>query len=206
MAPSSFLVVDRPGAVQTNIRMGGPAVPRTDPDYPALALAVTVFSGYFTSRLNDNIREQKGYTYGAHSRVEHRRVASQITVSADVGRDVTAAALVEIFYELGRMVSLPVTQPELDAARRYVQGTLAMGIQTQSGLTSYLGSLVSAGLPVDYLRDYPAALEEVGVDDVLAAARRFLGPDQLTTVLVGDAATVVPAVEPLGPVEVQPAS
>jgi len=201
--PPSFLVVDRPGAVQTNVRLGGPALARTDPDYPALALAVTVYSGYFTSRLNDNIREQKGYTYGAHSRIEHRRMASQITVSADVGREVTAAALVEVFYELGRMVSLPVSQAELDAARRYVQGTLAMGIQTQSGLTSYLGSLVAAGLPVSYLREYPAALERVGVNDVLAAAHRYLGPSQLTTVLVGDAATVVPAVEPLGPVQVR---
>jgi zinc protease len=199
--PSPILVVDRPAAVQTNVRLGGPAIPRTDPDYPALALAVTVYSGYFTSRLNDNIREQKGYTYGAHSRIEHRRMASQISISADVGREVTAASLVEISYELGRMVSVPVTQAELDAARRYVQGTLAMGIQTQSGLTAQLAGLVAAGLPVSYLRDYPAALEEVTTADVLAAAQRHLGPSQLTTVLVGDAASVVPAVEPLAPVE-----
>ena len=109
--PAPILLVDRPGAVQTNIRMGGPAIARTDPQYPALALAVTVFGGYFTSRLNDNIREQKGYTYGAHARVEHRRVAAQLSISADVGKDVTAASLVEIDYELGRMVSLPVTSP-----------------------------------------------------------------------------------------------
>jgi predicted Zn-dependent peptidase len=200
--PPTLLVVDRPAAVQTNVRLGGAAIPRTDPEYPALALAVTVYSGYFTSRLNDNIREQKGYTYGAHSRIEHRRMAAQISISADVGREVTAASLVEITYELGRMVSLPVAQAELDAARRYLQGTLAMGIQTQSGLTSHLASLVSAGLPVSYLRDYPAALEDVTTTDVLAAAQRHLGPAQLTTVLVGDAATVVPAVEPLGTVEV----
>jgi zinc protease len=98
-------------------------------------------------------------------------------------------------------VSVPVTQAELDAARRYVQGTLAMGIQTQSGLTAQLAGLVAAGLPVSYLRDYPAALEEVTTADVLAAAQRHLGPSQLTTVLVGDAASVVPAVEPLAPVE-----
>jgi predicted Zn-dependent peptidase len=200
--PSSLWLVDRPGAVQTNIRLGGPALPRTDPDHPALALAVTVMGGYFTSRLNDNIREQKGYTYGAQARLEHRRLSSQLGVSADVGRDVTAASLVEIAYELGRMVSLPVTQPELDAARRYVQGTLAMGIQTQAGLTSYLATLVSAGLPVTYLRDYPAALDHVTVEQVLEAARRFLGPVQLTTALVGDAATVAPTLEALGTVEI----
>jgi predicted Zn-dependent peptidase len=199
--PSSIQLVDRPGAVQTNVRMGGRGVGRSDPQYPALALAVTVFGGYFTSRLNDNIREQKGYTYGANARVEHRKVATQLSISADVGREVTAASLVEIAYELGRMVALPVGQDELDAARRYLQGTMAMGIQTQAGLTSYLATLVSAGLPVDYLREYPSALERVTVDDVLEAARRFLSPRGLTTVLVGDAAVVAPSLEPLGDLE-----
>ncbi len=198
--PGSLLLVDRPGAVQTNIRIGGTALRRSDPEYPALALAVTVFGGYFTSRLNDNIREQKGYTYGAHARVEHRKAATQLGISADVGREVTAASLVEIAYELGRMVSLPVGQGELDAARRYLQGTLAMGIQTQSGLTSYLATLVSAGLPVEYLREYPAALERVTVEEVLVAARRFLSPRRLTTVLVGDAAVIASTLEPLGEV------
>ncbi len=195
------LLVNRPGAVQSNIRLGGLALPRYDPQYPALALAVTVFGGYFTSRLNDNIREQKGYTYGAHARVEHRKAVAQLAVSADVGRDVTAASLVEIAYELGRMVSLPVGQGELDAARRYLQGTLAMGVQTQAGLASFIATLVSAGLSVDYLRDYPAALEKVTVEDVLEASRRFLSPHRLTTVVVGDAAVVGPGLRALADVE-----
>lgn len=199
--PSPFLLVDRPGAVQTNIRMGGAAVARTDPAYPALALAVTVFGGSFTSRLNDNIRETKGYTYGAHSRVDQRRAAAQLTISADVGREVTAASLVEIAYELGRMASLPVEQGELDAARRYLQGTLAMGIQTQAGLTTYLATLASSGLDVEYLRNYPTALESITVADVLEASRRYLSPVALTTVLVGDAAVVGPAVTPLASIE-----
>jgi predicted Zn-dependent peptidase len=199
--PSSVLLVDRPGAVQSNIRIGGRALPRSDPQYAALALAVTVFGGYFTSRLNDNIREQKGYTYGAHARVEHRKASAQLTVAADVGRDVTAASLVEIAYELGRMVALPVEQGELDAARRYLQGTLAMGIQTQAGLASFIATLVSAGLSVDYLRDYPAALEKVTVDDVIEASRRFLTPLGLSTVVVGDASAVAPGLRSLSEVE-----
>jgi predicted Zn-dependent peptidase len=162
---------------------------------------VTVFGGYFTSRLNDNIREQKGYTYGAHSRVEHRKASAQLTVAADVGRDVTAASLVEIAYELGRMVSLPVSQDELDAARRYLQGTLAMGIQTQAGLASFIATLVSSGLGVEYLRDYPGTLEKVTVDDVLEVSRRFLSPLELTTVVVGDAAAVGPSLRSLATVE-----
>jgi len=204
--PATVLVVDRPGAVQTNVRIGGAALVRADPDYPELALAVTVFGGYFTSRLNDNIRETKGYTYGAHARIEQRRAGAQLTISADVGREVTAASLVETAYELGRMVSLPVGQGELDAARRYLQGTLAMGIQTQAGLTAYLATLASAGLPVSYLRDYPAALERVTTGDVLGAARRFLAPAGFTIVLVGDADAIGPGVSALGELEREPAS
>ena len=191
------LLIDRPGAVQTTVRIAGPAMLRSDPAFPALMLAVTVFGGSFTSRLNDNIRERRGFTYGAHARIEQRRAAAQLTVSADVGRDVTAPALVETFYELGRMVSAPVEDSELVAARRYLQGAMAMGIQTQAGLTAYLSTIVSSGLDVGYLRDYPEALERVTAADVLAAAQAVLAPKNLMTVLVGDAATIEPAITPL---------
>ena len=199
--PRPILLLDRPGAVQTTIRMAGRALLRTDPTFPALMLATTVFGGSFTSRLNDNIRERRGFTYGAHARVEQRRAAAQITVAADVGRDVTAASLVETAYELGRMASTPIEQHELDAARTYLQGTLALGIQTQAGLTSYLSTIVGSGVEVDYLRDYPKALEQVTVEDVLAASQTYLAPTNLTTVLVGDAAVVAGAVRPLADIE-----
>jgi predicted Zn-dependent peptidase len=202
-APGPIQVIDRPGAVQTNIRMAGPAVPRGHPDLTALVLANAVFGGYFTSRLVDNIRERRGYTYSPGSGLEHRQVASSFLVSADVGTDVTAAALVEIRYELGRMVATLVEQAELDAARRYLQGTLAMSVQTQAGLTSYLATLAAFGLGVEYLRQYPAALEVVTVDAVRDAASRYLALPGLVTVLVGDAATVGPALEALDVVEVR---
>jgi predicted Zn-dependent peptidase len=199
--PRPILLLDRPGAVQTTMRLAGRGVMRTEPTFPALILATTVFGGSFTSRLNDNIRERRGFTYGAHARVEQRRAGAQITVAADVGREVTAASLVETTYELGRMASSPIEQQELDAARTYLQGTLALGIQTQSGLTSYLSTIVGSGLDVDYLRDYPKALQQVTVDDVLAASQAYLAPTKLTTVLVGDAAVVADAVRPLAEVE-----
>lgn len=199
--PPPLLLVDRPGSVQTTVRFAGPGLPRTDPGYPALSLAVMVYGGYFVSRLNDNIRERKGYTYGAYSRIEQRKAAAQVTIATDVGREVTAPALVEIEHELGRMVTTPIEQAELESARRYVQGSLAMGTQTQAGLTAYLATVVSSGLPVTYLRDYPKALEQVTVADVQASARRFLGPHRLARVLVGDAETVEPAIAPLYAVE-----
>jgi predicted Zn-dependent peptidase len=176
--------------VQSNIRLAGRAVPRSHGDFPALALANAIYGGYFTSRLVDNIRERRGYTYSPGSSIEHRQAASAFTVSADVGTEVTAAALVEIRYELGRMVATDVTQEEVDAARRYLQGTLAMSIQTQAGLSSYLATLTTSGLGVDFLRDYPSALERVTIDAIRQTAVSYLAPARLLTVIVGDAGAV----------------
>jgi predicted Zn-dependent peptidase len=191
------LLLDRADAVQTTIRIGGAAAGRGDPAWPALAVANTLFGGYFTSRVNQNLREVKGWTYGAQSRVAHHPLASDWMIGTDVGREFTAAALVEIAYELGRMVTQPVSQEEVDSARRYVQGTLAMGIQTQAGLAGQLASLAMVGMDVSYVQTFPAALEKVTVGDVVEAARRFLAPAGLTTVLVGDATVVEPAISPL---------
>ena len=195
--PGGITLVSRPGAVQSNIRLGGPAVPRLHPDFPALVLTNAVYGGYFTSRLVDNIRERRGYTYSPGSGIEHRQAASTFAVTADVGTEVTVAALVEIRYELGRMVAADVGQDELDAARRYLQGTLAMSVQTQAGLSAYLAMLATSGLGVDFLRAYPAMLEKVTVTDVRDAAEAYLAPARLATVVVGDPKAIGPGLEAL---------
>lgn len=196
----SILVINRPGAVQTNIRMGGSALPRTHPDHMKLALAVMVFGGYFTSRLVSNIREDKGYTYGGGAMMSQRRAGASLTVGADVRADVTAAALMEIRYELARMTSLPVTTDELDAARRYMAGIAALSVQTQSGLTRTLDPLLATGLGAEYLTTYRTALDRVTVGDVLDAARGSLGIPMLDVVMVGDAEQIVPRLEAQDPV------
>ena len=184
------LLRDRPGAVQTTLRMSGPAPSRTDPDYAAFGLANLVFGGYFSSRWVANIREDKGYTYSPHSQVEHPPAGSRVTVSADVSTPTTAAALLETVYELGRVATTPVGQDELDQARRYAIGVLALSTASQAGLASTLSQLAGAGLGVEWLRDHPAQLAAVTVDDARAAAARYLAPNRLTTVLVGDVAQV----------------
>lgn len=202
VAPGPLRIVHRRGAVQTNVRMGGLAVPRTDPASPALQLANLVFGGYFSSRLVANIRERRGYTYSPRSGLDHAPAGSTLTVAADVATEVTAPALVEIGYELGRMVALPVGDDELDAARNYAIGTLMLSVSTQAGLASRLVALAVDGLDVRYLRDHPKALQQVGPADVLAAARAHLAPAGLVGVLVGDADRIGDAVGALGPVEV----
>jgi zinc protease len=200
--PAELQLVHRPGAVQSNIRLGGPAPARTDPQLPALRLASMVFGGYFSSRLVENIRERRGYTYSPRSSVDHMAAGSSFVVEADVATGVTAPALLETWYELGRMALTPVTEAELDAARRYLLGTMALGTATHSGLASTLSALIGAGLSADWLAEHQQALLAVGIDEVVEVSRRFLSPAALTTVIVGDAEVAAEPLRALGPVEV----
>lgn len=202
-SPGPIVLVDRPGAVQTNIRVIGPAIGRADPGFAPLSTALTAFGGYFSSRLTSNIRERRGYTYSPGARIDHWRTASHVLVVADVATEVTAPALVEVNYELARMASAPLDDGELGAAQRYLVGNLAMAIQTQAGLASYLAVLLSQGLDLTYLRTQPKAIEKVSLASAHEAAGAFFGPGRLATVLVGDAARIQRDVEALAPVVVE---
>jgi zinc protease len=197
--PGPTVLVDRPGSVQTTIRMGGRAPDRRHPDHPAFKLANLVFGGYFSSRLVANIRERRGYTYSPHSGLEHAASASTLVIAADVATAVTAPALMEIAYELGRVVTLPVEEAELEAAKRYAVGSLALSTATQAGLASTLAALVTDGLDGHFLVEHPRALQAVTLDQVRAAARTWLAPAGLLTVLLGDAEAVRADVAALGP-------
>jgi zinc protease len=196
-----LLVIDRPGSVQSSVRMGGAAVTRHDPRYPALQLANLIFGGYFSSRWTENIREDKGYTYGPHSRIDHNVLGSSLAFDVEVATEVTAPAMLETRYELGKIASLPVTQAEVDAVRQYAIGTLALSTATQAGLASTLSGLAAFGLGLDWVLDHPARLAATTVDDVSAAAAEFLAPSRLTSVIVGDAATISGPLAALGPIE-----
>lgn len=199
--PGPIVLVDRPGAVQSNIRIGGPALTRRDAGLPALSLANMIFGGYFSSRLVENIRERKGYTYSPRSWIDHQALGSALTITADVGTEVTAPALLETRYELGRMATLSVSADELGSARRYLIGTTALATQTQSGLAEHLLALSLSGLGLDYLRELPKRLEKVTVDDVRDAASEYLAPARLPTVIVGDAKAIRASLETLDAVE-----
>jgi predicted Zn-dependent peptidase len=200
-AAGSLLIVDRPGSVQSSLRMGTHALGRSDPGYPALQLANLIFGGYFSSRWTENIREDKGYTYGPHSRVDHHVLGSTLMFDVEVATEVTGPSLLETRYELGRIASLPVTAAEVDAVRQYAIGTLALGTATQAGLASTLSALSATGLGLDWVIDHPARLAAVSVEDVSAAATEFFAPARLTSVIVGDAATITAPLALLGPVE-----
>jgi zinc protease len=195
-------LVDRPGAVQSNLRLGGPAPKRTDPDLAAARLANMIYGGYFSSRLVENIRERRGYSYSPRSTVDHQNAASSVLVEADVATEVTGPALLETTYELARLALAPVTEAELDAARRYVLGSMALTTATHAGLASTLSALVGAGLPADWLAEHQRALTAVTAEEVQEAARRYLAPGALTGVVVGDAEHVAEPLRVLGGLEV----
>ncbi|MEV7231929.1 pitrilysin family protein [Polymorphospora sp. NPDC051019] len=201
LAPAPLLLVDRPGAVQSSLRMALPAVGRTHPDHAALQLANLVFGGYFSSRWVENIREDKGYTYGPHSLIEHSEAGSSLVLAAEVATEVTGPALLETLYELGRLASLPPKEDELEQARQYALGTLQLGMSTQAGLASLASTYAGFGLRLDYLTEHSARLAKATREDVAAAAAKYLAPAGAVTVVLGDADKVGAAVAALTPVE-----
>jgi predicted Zn-dependent peptidase len=187
--------------VQSSLRLALPAVSRTDPDYAPLQLANLVFGGYFSSRWVENIREDKGYTYGPHSSVDHSAAGSVVQVSAEVATEVTGPALLETMYELGRLATLPPGEDELEQARQYVLGTLMLGISTQGGLATLASTYAGAGLRLDFLSSYTEQLRTATRDEVAAAAAKYLAPAGAVTVILGDAAKIEAPVATLREVE-----
>ena len=172
LRPGPALLSHRAASVQSSLRVALPAVGRTHPDHAALQLANLVFGGYFSSRWVENIREQKGYTYSPHSAVDHSVAGSSVILSAEVATEVTAAALVETYYELGRIATLPPAPDELEQARQYILGSLLLSMSTQAGLAGLAIAYAGSGLRLDYLADYAARLAAATREEVAAAAQR----------------------------------
>jgi predicted Zn-dependent peptidase len=203
LEPDPSLLVHRPGSVQSSVRIGGPALRRDDPRYPALQLTNLLYGGYFSSRLVANIREDKGYTYSPRSKIDHSCAGSTLVVEADVATEVTAPALLEMWYELGRLSTLRPTDQELDDVRQYAIGTLAMSIANQSGLANTLVALVGVGLDLNWVRDHPARLAAVTAADVYEIGVHILAPCRLAAVVIGDADQAAEPLKAFGPWEVR---
>ncbi|MGA3489472.1 M16 family metallopeptidase [Micromonosporaceae bacterium DT55] len=185
-----ILLVDRPGSVQSTLRLGHPAPPRTHPDYVPMVLAATVLGGAFTSRLNHLIREVRGYTYGIRSDFGLSRRFGRFLVSSAVQTAVTAPALVDAVGEIERTRTDGVTEPELAVARSWRAGGLSVELQSPRAIAGALTTLVVYGLPDDYHAQLRQQLLTAGEEEVSAAAARHLRPEALTLVIEGDAAAI----------------
>ncbi len=196
-----IVLVDRPGSVQSSIRLALPAVGRTHPDFAPLQLANLVFGGYFSSRWVENIREDKGYTYSPHSGIEHSIAGSMLSLQTDVATEVTAPALLETWYELGRISTLPPKEDELEQARQYAIGTLLLGVATQAGIAGLTTTYAAYGLKLDHLATYSAQLAQVTAEDIARVAAVYMAPSEAVTVILGDASKVQASLARLGPVD-----
>jgi predicted Zn-dependent peptidase len=201
LASGPIMLANRPGSVQTSMRLALPAVARTHPDHAALQLANLVFGGYFSSRWVENIREDKGYTYSPHSVVEHSVAGSAIILGADVATEVTAPALLETWYELGRLATTAPGEDELEQARQYALGSLLLGMSTQAGLAGLASTYAGFGLRLDFLAQHAARLGSASRDEVARVASEYLAPAKAATVLLGDADAVAGSLATLDAVE-----
>ena len=189
-------LVDRTGSQQTNIVIGNRGITRTDPDYFPLLLMNTVLGANASSRVFMNLREEKGYTYGAYTSLDARRDAGTFRASSEVRTDVIGAALKEFFYEFNRIRDERVPDHELADAKSYLTGVFPIRLETQEGLISQLVQIKMYDLPDDYLRTYRAQVAAVTAEDVQRVARLHVTPDRAAIIIVGDRETVLPQVEP----------
>ncbi|MGZ4532813.1 MAG: M16 family metallopeptidase, partial [Mycobacteriaceae bacterium] len=152
----------------------------------------------------ENVREDKGYTYGASSVLDMSQAGAVLIVSLDTSRETTAAALMETHYELSRVVLVPPTDAEIDSARQYAIGSLAISLATQGGLASTLARLLALGLQPDWVRTHPLRLAATTNDEVRAAAKRLFGPGRFTGIVQCDAAALADTLLTVGGVDHQP--
>jgi zinc protease len=197
-------VVHRPESVQTEIRVGHPGLPRRNPDFHAVSVMSAILGGLFNSRLNMNLREEKGYTYGASAGFDMRRAAGPFAARAAVNTEVTVPALLEMLGELDRIRDTRVEASELRAARDFLIGVFPLRFETPGPVAGSLAGLFVQELPDDELERYRTAIEAVTVDDVQRVAREHIHPDASAIVLVGDhsAFTEPLAAAGLGPITI----
>jgi zinc protease len=157
-----------------------------------------VLGGLFGSRINMNLREEHGYTYGASSYYDWRRGPGPFTVATAVQSEVTAAALREILSEIERIRADKISEEELSLARDYLDGVFPIRYETTTAIASALANIVIYALSGDYYDTYRRRVREVTTDDILLAAQNHLHPEQLQTVIVGDAAAIEDSVAQLG--------
>jgi predicted Zn-dependent peptidase len=201
-APGKILLIDRPGSVQTVLQLGSLGIERTSPDYFSVLLADKVLGGGPTGRLFLNLREDKGYTYGAYSGFSGSKYRGTWTSSAEVRTDVTQGALKEFMYELDRLRSQQVSADELDNAKRAIIGSFALSLEQPQALLQNIINQKLYNLPADYWDTYPQKVSAITAADVQRVAQKYISKDHVQVVAVGDATKARGILGAYGKVEV----
>jgi zinc protease len=191
------VVVDKPGSPQTQVAVVQIGVPRSAPDYASINVMNLILGGLFSSRINLNLREDHGYTYGAFSEFNFRKGPGPFWVQSAVRTDVTAPAVAEILTELKKMRDSPVSPAELTMGRDALVRSLPADFETSGSTVSTFGGLYIYDLGLDYYAKFPAQVSAVTGDMVQAAARDHLDPDKMIVVAIGDRAKIEPGLKKL---------
>jgi predicted Zn-dependent peptidase len=203
-AATTVYLIDKPGAAQSSFRIGSVGVPRSTKDYFALSVMNTILGGSFTSRLMQNLRETRGYTYGASSRFDMRRSAGPFLASAEIVAAKTDSALLEFMKELnGIRQSVPAG--ELSRAKRFLQLQLPGNFETTQDIAFQLVPVALYGLPLDYYNNYVQNIEAITEADVARVAQQYINPGSLAVVIVGDRKSIEPTLKAInvGPVVIR---
>jgi zinc protease len=193
--PGIYLV-DRPGSAQSVVSIGQVGVDRMNPDFHAIQVMNAILGGGITSRISMNLREDKGYTYGANSGFVYRRGAGPFRAGGDIQTSVTKEAVIEFMKELkGIQGEIPVTQRELEYNKQSIIRRFPAGFETNFAISNQLSNLVVYGLPDTYFNDYIAKVNAVTLDDVNRVAKKYLDPDKMAIVIVGDRKVIEPGLK-----------
>jgi zinc protease len=186
---TTIYLIDKPGAAQSSFRIGAVGVPRSTSDYFALTVMNTILGGSFSSRLNQNLREARGYTYGAGSEFDMRRAAGPFQAHAEIVTAKSDSALLEFMKELNG-IRQTVPAAELSRAKRYLQLQLPGNFETTREIADALEPVALYGLPLDYYNNYVQNIEGVTQADVARVAQQYINPGSLAIVIVGDRKTI----------------
>lgn len=203
--PTTIYLVDKPGAAQSVLFLGHRGIPRDHPDWFAVEVMNTILGGSFSSRLNTNLRETKGFSYGAGSRFQNRPIPGPFLASSQVRTNVTDSSLVEFMKELEAIRTAPVEPAELDRARAYLALGLPGDFETTGQMAGQLAELLTFGQDPAFFESYVRNVMGVTADDVRRVAGTWINPDRMVIVVVGDLEKVRPAIERLGlgPIELR---
>jgi zinc protease len=192
----TLTIIDRPGSSQSTITMGNLAINRNNPDYFPMLVLNQVYGGGASARLFMNIREAKGYTYGAYSDFDTRRLAGSFGASSDVRNEVTGASLKEFFFEMNRLRTELVPAKELADTKSYLTGVFPLQMETQNSLLGQFMNIQLNALPANYLQTYRDKINAVTAADIQRVANKYIQPDKIAMVIVGDTGEILKQVMP----------
>jgi len=196
----NVVVVDKPEAVQSAVRVGHVSITRLNPDYLKLSVLNVYLGGYFRSQLSQKLREEKSYTYGVSSRFDARLQPGPFFVRTSVGSEVTAPAIEDILEEIKKVSNSLIPEDRFNEVKNYIMGSFPMGVQTAIQVAGLLSNLKLYGLPMNYYDNYISNIQKITKEDLKNIAQKYMDASKMSIVVSGDNKTVAPTLSKFGEV------